>query len=131
MQVSIFGKHNCGNCQSTKKMFGFFLGKWGIADKVKVEFYDMDTTDGLAESAFHDVSNNLPTVIIANGDRTLARWEGKIPQVEEVKLTLLGANTYSNRGERGERRREGAADKGRCTRIMTGGDSPAFSTAAA
>jgi hypothetical protein len=91
MQVSIFGKPDCAKCKSTKNKLGFFLGKWGLVDKVKVEFIDLGTTDGLAEGAFHDVTDKLPTVIIFNGDKTLARWDGKIPNSEEVKLVLQGA----------------------------------------
>ena len=92
MQVSIFGKTNCGKCLSTKKMLGHFIPKWGLADKVTVEFYDMDTTDGLAEGSFYDVSVvNLPTVIIAEGEKTVARWEGHIPNTDELKVALVGA----------------------------------------
>ena len=91
MQVSIFGKNDCGKCQSTKKMLGFFIPKWGLAEKVTVEFYDMDTTDGMAEGAFHDVFNSLPTVLIAEGEKTLIRWEGKIPNTDELKVVLQGA----------------------------------------
>lgn len=90
MKVNIFGKQNCGNCQSTKKMLAFFIPKWGLAEKVQVEFFDLDTPDGLAEGAFHDVTDKLPTVIVADGDKTLARWEGKIPNTEELKVVLMG-----------------------------------------
>ena len=91
MQVSIFGKTNCGKCLSTKKMLGHFIPKWGLGDRVTVEFYDMETTDGMAEGAFHDVSEKLPTVIIAEGEKTLARWEGHIPNTDELKVALVGA----------------------------------------
>ena len=91
MQVSIFGKTNCGKCLSTKKMLGHFIPKWGLTDTVSVEFYDMETTDGMAEGAFYDVSTNLPTVIIAAGEKTLARWEGHIPNTDELKMALAGA----------------------------------------
>ncbi len=88
MQVSIFGKHNCGNCLSTKKMLAHFIPKWGLDGKVKVEFYDMDTPDGMAEGAFQDVANKLPTVIVTAGDKALARWEGKVPNTDELKVAL-------------------------------------------
>ena len=91
MQVSIFGKTNCGKCLSTKKMLGHFIPKWGLTDKVTVEFYDMETPDGMAEGAFYDVSTNLPTVLIAEGEKALARWEGKIPNTDELKVALVGA----------------------------------------
>ena len=88
MKVNIFGKQNCGNCKSTKKMLAFFIPKWGLGEKIQVEFHDMETTDGFAEGAFHDVADKLPTVIVANGDKTLARWDGKIPNTEELKVVL-------------------------------------------
>jgi hypothetical protein len=90
MHVNIFGKHDCGKCASTKKMLGYFIPKWGMADRVKVEFHDLDTRDGLAEGAFHDVADRLPTVIVTKDDKTLARWEGKVPEVDEVRIILQG-----------------------------------------
>jgi len=89
MQVSIFGKQNCARCKTTKNKLNHFINKWGLADKVSVRFFDMDTVDGMAEGAYNDVSD-VPTVIIQDNGNSLARWDGKIPKSEEVRLYLQG-----------------------------------------
>ncbi|MEW6355064.1 MAG: hypothetical protein AB1696_01955 [Planctomycetota bacterium] len=87
MQVNIFGKPRCGKCVTTKKKLSHFLDRWGVVDKVSVIFYDMSTPDGLAEGAYNDVLN-IPTVIIRDGEKNLARWDGVVPKTEDVRLHL-------------------------------------------
>ena len=83
MEVTIFGKPRCGKCITTKKKFSHFLNRWGVVDKVSVTFYDMSTPDGLAEGAYNDVLN-VPTVIIRDGEKRLARWDGVVPKTEDL-----------------------------------------------
>lgn len=84
MQVKIFGRTDCEACKATKEKFEFFTQRWGVRDATEIVFYDMDTVDGLAESAMHDVGS-IPTTIIYDGDRELARWDGVVPESRQFR----------------------------------------------
>ncbi|MFH1775973.1 MAG: hypothetical protein ABH952_00190 [Candidatus Omnitrophota bacterium] len=87
MRVKIFGKHGCAKCITTKNKLTFFLNKWKVRDKVGLEFHDLDTVEGMAEGAYHDVLN-IPTTIFSKEENTIARWDGEVPKSEEFKKHL-------------------------------------------
>jgi hypothetical protein len=87
MRVRIFGKKNCAKCETTKNKFSHFLEKNNRLNDIPVEFHDMDTVDGMAEGAYHDVFS-IPTTIIEKEERILARWEGEVPKTEEFAAHL-------------------------------------------
>jgi glutaredoxin len=78
MIVRIFGKKDCDACKNAKRKFEFFFEKWGLTEEIPIEFYDMDTIEGLAEGAIYDVSN-VPTTILEKDNIEITRWEGKVP----------------------------------------------------
>ena len=84
LKVKIFGKENCGKCRSTKNKLKFFISKWNFAEMVELLFYDMDTVDGMAEGAYHNVLN-IPTTIFENDGSQLMRWDGEVPKSEEFR----------------------------------------------
>jgi len=88
VKIKIFGKKDCAKCQTTKNKFNFFLKKWNIYDKVRIDFYDMDTVDGLAEGAFYNVGA-IPTTILENGKGETARWTGEVPKSEDFRKHLV------------------------------------------
>lgn len=84
MKIEVFGKQGCAICQTTKRKLAHFLEKWNAADRVKIEFVDVETVEGMAEGAFRDVSD-IPTTIISYKGGVLGRWDGGVPPSEEVK----------------------------------------------
>jgi len=86
--VSLFGKNGCAKCYSTKRKLSHFLRLWGLENAVELRYHDMETVDGLAEGMFHDVGA-VPTTIVHQGSRKIARWDGRIPKSGELKLYLL------------------------------------------
>jgi len=90
MQIQVFGKQNCGKCQSTKHKIEHFIEKLGMGSSVNMVFFDMDTVDGMAEGAFRDVFD-VPTTIIQEQGRDLVRWEGIVPDSLELKQYFAGA----------------------------------------
>ena len=84
MEVLIFGKPECPQCVTTKNKLMHFIQKWGLAERVKVNFHDMTTPEGMAEGAFNDVSD-IPTTIIRRGEQAVARWEGVVPTTKELR----------------------------------------------
>jgi hypothetical protein len=89
MNIQLFGKQNCGKCETTKKKIAHFVSKYGQGMPVEVTFFDMDSVDGLAEGAFRDV-HDVPTTIIEHDGRDLVRWEGEIPDSEALKAQVIG-----------------------------------------
>ena len=87
MEIQVFGKQNCAKCQTTRHKLQHFISKLGVADKVRFTFFDMDTVDGMAEGAFRDVFA-VPTTIVEDHGRDLARWEGVVPDSVQLKSTL-------------------------------------------
>lgn len=87
MKIKIFGKPGCAKCQTTKNKFEHFLTKWQYTDKIKLLFCDMDTPDGMAEGAYYDVLK-IPTTVLEKDSVPIARWEGEIPNSQEVKVHL-------------------------------------------
>ena len=85
MKIKVFGKKNCAKCETTKNKFNHFLEKNKHTDRAILEFHDMDTVDGMAEGAYHDVLK-IPTTVIEKEKGILARWEGEVPNTEEFKI---------------------------------------------
>ena len=84
MKIKVFGKQGCAKCETTKNKFDHFIKKNSHSDKVALEFHDLDTVDGMAEGAYHDVLK-VPTTVIEKDDHVLARWEGEVPKSEDFK----------------------------------------------
>lgn len=83
MRIKVFGKKNCAKCETTKNKLSHFLKKNNFESTVSLEFYDMDTVDGMAEGAFNDVLK-VPTTVIEKDASAVARWEGDVPKTEEI-----------------------------------------------
>jgi hypothetical protein len=85
VEVKVFGKPGCEFCKTTVKKFETFLSRWKISpDQVQLNFFDMETVDGLAEGAFYSVTK-IPSTVIENEGDVLATWHGKVPLSEEFK----------------------------------------------
>jgi len=85
MEVIIFGKVKCGKCKGTQKRVSVLIEKLGLNNHVPVRFVDLESIDGRAEGAFHDVYDAVPVTIIQSDAETVGRWEGVMPKTEEMK----------------------------------------------
>lgn len=88
MKITVFGKKGCAKCETTKNKIKFFVTKWEMGHKVDVSFHDMDTIEGMAEGAYHDVAK-IPTTILEKNNSIIARWEGEVPHSEKIKELML------------------------------------------
>jgi glutaredoxin len=88
--VKIFTKRECPKCPAAKDV-GDRLKKTGIT----IVDYDLETTEGLAEAAFHGVMAT-PTIIVEDGkDNEVAAWRGTVPSPQEVEGVLKGKHFLS------------------------------------
>lgn len=78
--IKIFTKTECPKCPAAKEIGGI-LQQEGL----QVNYYDLETPDGLAEAAFYSVLST-PTIIVEDQDeRILAGWRGSIPTLQEIQ----------------------------------------------
>ncbi|MFC1637646.1 thioredoxin family protein [Candidatus Margulisiibacteriota bacterium] len=85
MEVKVFGKPGCEFCKTTVKKFETFLARWKIDPaQVQLNFFDMETVDGMAEGAFYSVTK-IPSTVIEKEGAVLATWHGQVPLSEEFK----------------------------------------------
>jgi hypothetical protein len=89
--IDLYGKKTCELCEHTKRKLDFFMAKWGLDGRVQVRYWDMDTVDGLTEATFNDVLKT-PATLVARDGKHIARWEGAIPNSQELKICINGAN---------------------------------------
>jgi hypothetical protein len=82
MKIKIFGKKNCAKCETTKNKIKHFLSKHSGLSGIGYDFYDLDTIEGMTEGAYNDVLK-IPTTIIEDSDKPLARWDGEVPMTSD------------------------------------------------
>jgi len=83
--IKIFTKSECPKCPAAKEIGGI-LQQEGL----RVNYYDLETPDGLAEAAFYSVLST-PTIIIEDEqEKILAGWRGSVPTLQEIE-GLIGA----------------------------------------
>ena len=88
MILEVYGKQNCKLCQSAKKKLNHLLGKWELLDNISIDFMDMETEYGAAESDFYDVFE-IPSVLLRSEDeRVIARWDGCAPPSDDLRERL-------------------------------------------
>ena len=74
-------------CTSTDESDNVFESI-AMENKVDVSFHDMETVDGMAEGAYHDVLQ-IPTTIIEKNETMVERWDGEVPYTDALKNHLV------------------------------------------
>lgn len=87
VKINVFGRDGCELCDATKRKLNHFLTKWDMHKKVEMIFHDMDTVDGRAEGAFHDVED-IPTTIVERGGEAVARWNKAVPNSDRIRAAI-------------------------------------------
>ena len=79
MKVKIFWQKNCPHCPEAKN-----LGKQ-LEKEAEVQYFDVDTFDGLAEASYYDITSTPSMVILDDEDNQIKIWRGKTPRLEEIR----------------------------------------------
>ncbi len=78
--LKAFWKDDCPRCPHMKD-----VAQKLERDGYNVEYFDLNTVNGLAEGAYYSVMAT-PTLLLVDGeDNELAEWRGLIPTVADVK----------------------------------------------
>lgn len=84
MILKIFTQPNCPQCPAAKK-----LGEEIERErKLKVEWFDVTTVDGLAEASFYSVMSTPSLVLFEDSGKEIWGWRGEMPSVKEVLQKL-------------------------------------------
>jgi len=87
MEIKVFSRQSCPGCKAVKESVANLLSDQNLASCVKVTYCDVDTEKGLAESAYRDV-RAIPTTILEDGKKEIARWDGTIPRVDDLTAQI-------------------------------------------
>lgn len=82
MKIKIFWKRDCPNCPQAKK-----VGKL-IKDIISVEYLDVDTVDGLAESCIFNVMATPSMVLVDDKNKEIESWRGVVPESDVIKRSI-------------------------------------------
>jgi len=89
-RILIFGKTECAKCKTTKHKLSHLVTV-ELDHKVELVFHDQDTIDGRAEGAFYDLDpSRIPLTVVEKGDRQVARWDGDVPDSQDVHRLIVG-----------------------------------------
>jgi len=86
-RIKLFTKQNCPRCPAAKE-----LAKKLEARGIKVEYYDVESVEGMAEAGMHGVLST-PTIVVVNGeDEEIKSWRGTVPSEQEIAQAVMGAS---------------------------------------
>ena len=83
--IKLFVKEGCGLCPSAKEV-GLRLTQEGL----RVQCYDLDTADGLAEASYYGILSTPTMIIEDDNEKMLADFRGMVPTVQQIKNALTG-----------------------------------------
>lgn len=82
--IKLFVKEGCGLCPSAKEV-GSRLTQEGL----RVQCYDLDTADGLAEASYYGILSTPTMIIEDDNEKMLADFRGTVPTVQQIKNALV------------------------------------------
>jgi len=85
-RVKLFTKKNCPRCPAAKE-----LASKLEARGIRVEYYDVESVEGMAEAGMHGVLAT-PSIVVVEGDEEVASWRGTVPSEEELLSAAASAS---------------------------------------
>jgi len=83
VDIKLFTKADCPRCPLAKALCDKAAG-----EGYKVDVFDVDTVEGMAEGGFHEVMAT-PTIVLVDADEEeLHSWRGEPPSYDELKTAL-------------------------------------------
>ena len=91
MKFEVFGKNGCARCKSAHQKLTHLVGKADVVGDILIDYYDVESVEGMAEGAFNDVIHIPTTILRSDAGEPMARWEGCLPPSIEVRAFLGSA----------------------------------------
>jgi glutaredoxin len=86
-RIKLFWKQNCPRCPAAKELAAKLEAKG-----IKVEYYDVESVEGMAEAGMHSVLATPSIVVVDGEDEEIAAWRGSVPSEQELAAAVMGAN---------------------------------------
>lgn len=91
MILKLFTKKDCPRCPAAKEVVAKLkaeLAKAKTPTDVNFENFDVESVEGMAESAFYTVMST-PTILLCNDTgKEITGWRGESPTLETLKSNL-------------------------------------------
>ena len=84
MTIKFFGRPDCPKCPPAKEL----AKKLQKNQDFKVELYDLDNADGLAEGTLYGVMSTPTIIVVDDKDKEVVSWRGQTPTESEIKKHL-------------------------------------------
>ena len=81
--IKLFTREDCPNCPQAKRVVEEYIRNRKDSRARGVEYWDIGTVDGLAESALYDVFG-CPTVLIFKDDKEVKRIIGSVREEDLI-----------------------------------------------
>ena len=95
MIIKVYGRPGCSACKQMHEKMLHSVEKWGLQGRLAVNYIDMGTPDGLAESAFNDIAQ-IPTVILERDGEVIERYDGGVKDSRELQARIEGLGGFGN-----------------------------------
>ena len=82
-RLKLFWREDCGRCGPAKAICAKLEG-----DGFAVEYYDVESVDGMAEAAFYQVASTPTAIIVDEDGNEAASWRGDLPDAATVMRQL-------------------------------------------
>jgi glutaredoxin len=79
VKIKIFWQKNCPHCPEAKH-----IGKQ-LEKETEVQYFDVDTVDGLAEASYYNIAATPSIVLVDNEDNEIKIWRGKTLNIEKIR----------------------------------------------
>ena len=79
MKIKIFWQENCPNCTKAKDL-GTIL-----AEELEVQYYDVDTVDGLSEACLYQVMSTPTVILVSENKEEIESWRGMVPEIDYIR----------------------------------------------
>jgi len=80
MKLKLFTKKDCPNCPAAKKVV-----KELEADEIFIEYFDVETIDGMTEASFYMAMATPTAVLVDDSGKEIDSWRGQPPNAEKVR----------------------------------------------
>lgn len=85
MKLKLFWRNDCRKCIPAKAI----CSKLEV-DGLDVEYFNIDTVDGMAEAAFYQVASTPTAIVIDEEGNETISWRGDFPDIGTVRRQLGG-----------------------------------------
>lgn len=86
--IKIYTKKDCPDCGNAKKLIKELNKEIFENYEVEIQEHDIETLDGLTDSAYHGILSTPSVVITENNEKSIIMYIKMVPEIEELKKVM-------------------------------------------